>query len=42
VGVPEAFAAAELDWRDGDVNRVDEVGVEELADGCNTATEGDP
>src|SRR5918994_3920842 len=39
VGVPEAFALAELDRRYGDVHRVDEVGVEELADGRDTATE---
>ena len=38
-GVPEAFAAAELDGRDGDVHRVDEVGVEELADGGHAAAE---
>jgi len=39
VGLPEAFTAAELDWRDGDVHRVNEVGVEELADGCDAATQ---
>src|SRR5688500_15703152 len=39
VGVPEAFAAADLDRRDGDVHRVDEVGVEERPDGSHTATE---
>ncbi len=38
-GVPESFAVAELDRRDGDVHRVDEVGVEEFADGCNATTE---
>ena len=34
--VPEPFAAAERDRRDGDMHRVDEVGVEELPD-CGDA-----
>ena len=37
--VPEAFAAAEVDGRHGDVQGVDEIGVEELADGLDAAAE---
>ena len=37
--VPELAAAAELDRGDGDVHGVDEVGVEELADGRHAAAE---
>src|SRR5271169_1813012 len=33
--LPEAFTATELEWRYGDVHRVDEVGIEELADRRN-------
>src|SRR5207244_11078552 len=36
---PEAHAAAELDRRDGDVERVDQVGIEELADDRGSAAE---
>ena len=39
VGGPQPFASVELDRRDGDVHRVDEVGVEELPDGRDAATE---
>lgn len=35
--LPKAFTATELDWRDDDVHRVDEVSVEELAN-CRNAT----
>src|SRR6478735_5826024 len=38
---PEAGAGAELDGGDGDVERVDEASVEELADGVGAAAEPD-
>jgi hypothetical protein len=38
VGLPEALNAAEPNCRDGDGQRVNEVGVEELADRCDAAT----
>ena len=38
-GGPQAFATTEVNGRNGDVHRVDEVGIEKLADGRDAATE---
>src|SRR3546814_5580262 len=38
-GLPQALAAPQLDGGHGDVHRVDEVGVEELADRGDAAAE---
>ena len=38
-GGPESFAAAELDRRHGDVQRVDEIGIQELSDRRDTTAE---
>ena len=40
-GDPEPLTAADRDWSDGDVHLVDEIRIEELADGVHTATESD-
>ena len=37
--VPQSLAAAQLDRRDGDVHRVDQVGLQELANGCDAAAD---
>ena len=39
VGGPQPFATADGDRRNGDVHRVNEVGVEKLADGRDASTE---
>jgi hypothetical protein len=38
---PEALTATDLDWCDRDMQRVDEVGVEEVAARRDSTTEAD-